>query len=134
MKTIFTNGCFDLLHPGHVYFLQAAAMLGDRLFVGLNSDASIAKIKGRGRPIIPETHRANMLKELISVSRVIIFDEETPLRLIKELKPDVLVKGNGVDAHWIVGAEEVKSWGGEVIVIPKLEQWSTTNLCEKLDL
>jgi len=132
MKTVFTNGCFDLLHPGHVYFLQAAAMLGDVLYVGLNSDASVTRLKGPGRPIYYERHRANMLRELISVSRVYIFDEDTPLKLIRELKPDVLVKGNGVEVDSIVGAEDVRSWGGTVESIAKIEDWSTTAMIERL--
>ena len=126
MKIVFTNGCFDLIHPGHVYFLQAAAMLGDVLYVGLNSDASVTRLKGPGRPIYYERHRANMLRELISVSRVYIFDEDTPLKLIRELKPDVLVKGADYQRADVVGGDVVEGYGGRVVLADLVPTYSTT--------
>ena len=132
MKLVFTNGCFDLLHPGHVALLTRARALGDRLVVGLNSDASVRSIKGPGRPLIPQDDRAAMLLALRPVDEVIVFDEPTPARLIGELKPDVLVKGGDWRIEQIVGADLVLARGGEVHALPLVAGYSTTALVERL--
>ncbi len=129
---VFTNGCFDILHAGHVDYLQKARALGDILVVGLNSDISIKKIKGDLRPINYESFRASVLSALECVDYIIIFDEETPERLIKELKPDVLVKGADWDEDKIVGANFVKSYGGKVVRIEFSYNISTTKIIEKI--
>ena len=132
MKLVFTNGCFDLLHPGHVDLLTRARALGDRLVVGLNSDASVRSIKGPGRPIMSQDDRAGMLRALRGVDEVVVFDEPTPTRLIAELKPDVLVKGGDWSVDQIVGADLVLAWGGAVHALPFLAGHSTTALVERL--
>jgi D-beta-D-heptose 7-phosphate kinase/D-beta-D-heptose 1-phosphate adenosyltransferase len=130
-KTIvFTNGCFDLLHPGHLHLLSQAADLGDILVVGLNSDASVSRLKGPNRPIIPQNQRALHLASLFYVDGVVIFDEETPLHLIEAIKPDVLVKGADYEEQDIVGAEIVKSYGGQIFRIPLLSGYSTSVLSQ----
>lgn len=130
-KTIvFTNGCFDLLHPGHLHLLSQAADLGDILLVGLNSDASVSRLKGPDRPIIPQDLRALHLASLFYVDGVVIFDEDTPLRLIKAIKPDVLVKGADYKEQDIVGAEFVKSYGGQIFRVPLLSGYSTSALSQ----
>jgi rfaE bifunctional protein kinase chain/domain/rfaE bifunctional protein nucleotidyltransferase chain/domain len=131
MKIVFTNGCFDMLHPGHVDLLERARALGDRLVVGLNSDASVRALKGPGRPLVPQEERARMLRSLRSVDEVIIFDEPTPERLIEELAPDVLVKGGDWPVDRIVGAEAVLRRGGQVISLPFRLPYSTTALIER---
>lgn len=131
-KTVFTNGCFDLLHPGHVDLLERARKLGDRLVVGLNSDESIRAIKGSGRPIQGQEARKAVLESIRSVDEVIIFDESTPERIIKEIKPQVLVKGGDWDVREIVGADVVSSYGGEVHVLPLLKGFSTSSLVEAI--
>jgi D-beta-D-heptose 7-phosphate kinase/D-beta-D-heptose 1-phosphate adenosyltransferase len=132
MKTVFTNGCFDVLHPGHVDLLERARSLGDRLVVGLNSDASVRAIKGPGRPLVPQDDRALMLRALRSVDEVIIFEETTPERLIEELSPDVLVKGGDWPADRIVGAKSVLGRGGQVISLPFRLPYSTTGLIGRI--
>jgi rfaE bifunctional protein kinase chain/domain/rfaE bifunctional protein nucleotidyltransferase chain/domain len=132
MTTVFTNGCFDVLHPGHVDLLDRARSLGDRLVVGLNSDASVRALKGPGRPLVPQEERALMLRSLRSVDEVIIFDEPTPARLIEELSPDVLVKGGDWPVDRIVGAEAVLRRGGRVISLPFRLPYSTTGLVERI--
>ena len=132
MKLVFTNGCFDLLHPGHVDFLTRARQLGDRLVVGINSDASVRSIKGPGRPLIQQDHRAAMLLALKVVDDVVIFDEPTPARLIAELSPDVLVKGGDWPVDQIVGADFVLARGGKVHSLPLLPGYSTTALIDRL--
>lgn len=132
MKTVFTNGCFDILHPGHVDLLERARSLGDRLVVGLNGDASVRAIKGPGRPLVPQEDRALMLRALRSVDEVVIFDETTPERLIEELSPDVLVKGGDWPVDQIVGAESVLSRGGQVISLPFRLPYSTTGLIGRI--
>jgi D-beta-D-heptose 7-phosphate kinase/D-beta-D-heptose 1-phosphate adenosyltransferase len=132
MKTVFTNGCFDVLHPGHVDLLERARSLGDRLVVGLNSDASARALKGPGRPLVPQEERALMLRSLRSVDEVIIFDEPTPERLIEELSPDVLVKGGDWPVDRIVGAAAVLRRGGRVISLPFRLPYSTTGLIERI--
>jgi D-beta-D-heptose 7-phosphate kinase/D-beta-D-heptose 1-phosphate adenosyltransferase len=129
---VFTNGCFDVLHPGHVEHLTQAKALGDVLVVGLNSDASVQRLKGAGRPLVAEADRAAMLAALRSVDAVTLFDEDTPLELISTLLPDVLVKGGDYDLDGIVGREVVEKAGGEVRVLPFVEGYSTTGLLDRL--
>jgi D-sedoheptulose 7-phosphate isomerase len=132
VKLVFTNGCFDLLHPGHVDLLTRARALGDRLVVGLNSDASVRSIKGLGRPLVSQHDRAAMLRALRAVDEVIIFDDPTPARLIAELEPDVLVKGGDWPVAQIVGADLVLARGGTVHSLPIVAGHSTTALVERL--
>ncbi len=131
-KIVFTNGCFDILHSGHVELLEKARKMGDKLIVGINSDESVRSIKGKDRPVNSEKERAEVLRGLRSVDDVRIFTELTPDQLIKELKPDVLVKGGDWDESEIVGAEFVKNNGGEVFTIPLKEGLSTTRVIESL--
>ena len=131
-RLVFTNGCFDLLHPGHVDYLERARALGDALVVGLNDDASIRRLKGGGRPVNPLADRARMLAALRAVDMVVPFSEDTPLELIRRLEPDVLVKGGDYRIEEIVGAREVQARGGEVVVMPFLEGYSTTALIERI--
>lgn len=131
-KVVFTNGCFDILHRGHIEYLQAAADLGDILVVGLNSDASVKRLKGENRPINNQNDRAFALASLVFVDAVIIFDEDTPLELIQRVKPNVLVKGGDYSIGNIVGADFVKNIGGEVQVIPFVDGYSTTQIIEKM--
>ncbi len=130
-KIVFTNGCFDIIHAGHVDYLEKAKSLGDVLVVGLNSDESIKRIKGPERPINIQEHRKRVLEALKPVDLVIIFDEDTPERLIKEIKPDVLVKGGDWKIENIVGADFVKSYGGEVKTIDFVYDISTTKIIQK---
>jgi len=129
---VFTNGCFDLIHPGHIELLESARSLGDRLVVGLNGDASVRAIRGAGRPLVPQDDRAAVLRALRSVDEVIIFDEPTPARLIEELQPDILVKGGDWRVDQIIGAETVLSKGGQVLSLPLKPGYSTTSLVEKI--
>lgn len=129
---VFTNGCFDILHKGHVYYLRESAKLGDVLIVGLNSDSSVKLIKGASRPINDEESRAEVLSALRFVDYVVLFDEETPYNLINDIKPTVLVKGGDYKEDDIVGADVVKASGGQVVVIPYLEGNSTTQIIEKI--
>lgn len=131
-KIVFTNGCFDLLHPGHVSLLHQARRLGDRLVVGLNTDDSIRRLKGEGRPILPEKDRAAVLSGLADVDLIVFFDEDTPLNLIDALKPDILVKGADYTIETVVGREIVESYGGKVHIVDILEGHSTTRIAEKL--
>ncbi len=131
-RIVFTNGCFDLLHPGHVALLEKARSLGDLLVVGLNGDASVRRLKGRGRPILPQRARARLLLALKAVDYVTIFPEDTPLRTIRLLQPHVLVKGADWGADAIVGRDEVESWGGRVVRIPLKRGWSTTRLIQQI--
>ncbi len=131
-KLVFTNGCFDLLHPGHVDLLGRIRALGDRLIVGINSDASVQALKGPGRPIFSENERAAMLEALRSVDQVVVFSETTPLRLIEQLQPDVLVKGGDWPVERIVGAEEVLRHGGHVLSLPLLPGYSTTAIISRI--
>ncbi|MDL2269336.1 bifunctional D-glycero-beta-D-manno-heptose-7-phosphate kinase/D-glycero-beta-D-manno-heptose 1-phosphate adenylyltransferase HldE [Desulfosarcina sp. OttesenSCG-928-G17] len=131
-RIVFTNGCFDLLHPGHVSLLHQARGLGDRLIVGLNTDASICRLKGPSRPILPGEDRAAILSALGDVDMVVFFDEDTPLNLISLLKPDVLVKGADYAIEAVVGGDMVKSWGGEVRLVELLPGHSTTAIAKKL--
>jgi D-sedoheptulose 7-phosphate isomerase len=129
---VFTNGCFDILHPGHVDFLARARALGDRLVIGLNSDASIRTIKGPDRPLVPQADREAMLRALRAVDDVVIFDEPTPARLIAELRPDVLVKGGDWPPGQIVGADVMLAHGGRVCSLPLLGGYSTSALVERI--
>ncbi|HUE55973.1 MAG TPA: D-glycero-beta-D-manno-heptose 1-phosphate adenylyltransferase [Candidatus Udaeobacter sp.] len=131
-RIVFTNGCFDLLHPGHVRSLELARELGDALVVGLNSDASVRQLKGEGRPVLPERERAEILAALECVDAVIIFDDSTPREVIAALLPDVLVKGGDWPGDQIVGREEVESAGGRVVSIPVVPGHSTTAILKKI--
>ncbi len=130
-KIVFTNGCFDLLHIGHVRYLQEASQLGDILIVGINTDASVQKLKGPTRPIQNENDRAEILASLKSVTHTILFDDETPLELIKKIKPDVLVKGGDWAVDQIVGSDFVLKNGGRVLSLQFINGKSTTDLIEK---
>lgn len=127
-KVVFTNGCFDILHRGHVEYLEKAKKLGDILIVGLNSDESVKKIKGEKRPIVPQDDRAFVLSALSCVDYVCIFEEETPEELIRKLVPDVLVKGADWEKEDIVGRDIVEDRGGQVITIPEVEGRSTKKI------
>ena len=131
-KIVFTNGCFDIMHVGHVRYLADARSEGDLLVVGLNSDASVQIIKGDKRPIVRQNHRAEVLASLGCVNFIVIFDEPDPLKLIQTLKPDVLVKGEDWTEDEIVGAESVKSLGGKIVRISFVEESSTTAIIEKI--
>jgi len=131
-KIVFTNGCFDILHAGHVYYLEKAKKLGDELVVGLNSDSSVKALKGAGRPINNLEQRVKVLSSLQCVDKVVSFSDETPIKLIKAIKPDVLVKGGDYKIKDIVGHKEIKSWGGEVKTIPLVPGLSTTKIIKKL--
>jgi rfaE bifunctional protein nucleotidyltransferase chain/domain len=131
-RIVFTNGCFDLLHPGHITSLEQARALGDALIVGLNSDASVRQLKGAGRPVLPEQERAEILVALECVDAVVIFDALTPREVIARLLPDVLVKGGDWPADQIVGREEVEAAGGRVVAIPVVPGYSTTTILRKI--
>jgi len=131
-KLVFTNGCFDLLHRGHIDYLSKAASLGDYLVVAINSDASVQKLKGKNRPIADEKSRAEIMASLCFVDAVIIFDDDTPLRLIKLIKPDLLIKGADYTISTIVGADEVIANGGNVNTIQFLEGYSTSLIEKKI--
>ncbi|MEK6289480.1 MAG: D-glycero-beta-D-manno-heptose 1-phosphate adenylyltransferase [Acidobacteriota bacterium] len=131
-RLVFTNGCFDLLHSGHVAYLREARSLGDALVVALNSDRSVGILKGQGRPIMKEAERAEVIAALEAVDYVIIFDEPTPHKLIADLLPDVLVKGGDWPLDEIVGREEVAAAGGTVLSLPYVEGSSTTDIIERI--
>jgi len=132
LRIVFTNGCFDLLHPGHIDYLQRARALGDALIIGLNSDVSVRDLKGPLRPINPLHDRAIMLGALGCVDLIVPFDEPTPIRVISTLLPDILVKGGDYNADDIVGAEEVRANGGEVIVMPFISGYSSSSLIQRI--
>ena len=131
-KIAFTNGCFDIIHPGHLFSLAQAANEADFLIVGLNSDASVRKLKGPSRPINTTQSRAIVLANLIVVDAVVIFEEETPLELISTLLPDVIVKGGDYTIDQIVGGKEVIANGGKVVINPMVKGFSTTSLIDKI--
>jgi D-beta-D-heptose 7-phosphate kinase/D-beta-D-heptose 1-phosphate adenosyltransferase len=131
-KIVFTNGCFDILHKGHMEILSQAAASGDMLVIGVNSDQSVKRLKGEERPVNDESFRALMLASLTIVDAVVIFDEPTPLQLIQNTEPDVLLKGGDYSLDQIVGAEEVVKNGGEVKIVPLVKGYSTTALIEKI--
>ncbi|MBN8860949.1 MAG: D-glycero-beta-D-manno-heptose 1-phosphate adenylyltransferase [Sphingobacteriales bacterium] len=131
-KIVFTNGCFDILHKGHMEILSRAAASGDMLVVGVNSDQSVKHLKGEGRPVNDESFRALMLASLTIVDAVVVFDDPTPLQQIQNIEPDVLLKGGDYTLDQIVGAEEVIKNGGEVKIVPLVKGYSTTALIEKI--
>jgi D-beta-D-heptose 7-phosphate kinase/D-beta-D-heptose 1-phosphate adenosyltransferase len=131
-RVVFTNGVFDLLHPGHVDVLLGARRAGDRLIVGLNSDASVRRLKGPDRPIRSEAERAYVLAAFEMVDCVVLFEQDTPLELIRLLTPDVLAKGGDYSESTIVGAPDVRGWGGDVVVVPLTPGQSTTSIISKL--
>lgn len=130
-KMVFTNGCFDILHRGHIYYLSKARELGDLLIIGLNSDASVAKLKGPGRPVNKQEARAEVLGALAFVDYIIVFEQETPLNLVSALEPDLLVKGGDYKVEDIVGYHEVTSRGGSVVTIPLLEGYSSSSIIQR---
>jgi rfaE bifunctional protein nucleotidyltransferase chain/domain len=132
-RVVFTNGCFDILHRGHVTYLAKAAGLGTKLIIGLNTDASVRRLKGDSRPVNGERDRALLLASLLFVDAVVFFDTDTPLELICRVQPDVLVKGGDYQPEEIVGHDVVKAKGGEVITIPFVDGYSTTSLLRQLD-
>ena len=132
-KIVFTNGCFDILHPGHTRYLFSARELGDYLIVAVNSDRSVRAIKGSGRPIMPQAERAELLAALGCVDGVVIFDEDNPLKVIQFLMPHILVKGGDWEEDEIIGADVVKGAGGEVRRIPFISGHSTTDILKRMD-
>ena len=132
MRIVFTNGVFDLLHPGHVRYLQVARNLGDILIVGLNADASVRRNKGPGRPITPEKERAEVLAALECVDAVVTFDQDTPAEIVRLVQPDVLVKGADWPADQIVGRDTVEARGGRVVLVPVEEGHSTSSIVERI--
>ena len=131
-EVVFTNGCFDIIHRGHIEVLAQTADLGDRLIIGLNSDTSIQKLKGKNRPIIEEQSRAILLASLEFVDAVVIFSEDTPINLISTLLPDVLAKGGDYEIETIVGHEIVQQNGGKVKLVPFVDGFSSTTIIEKI--
>jgi len=131
-KLVFTNGCFDILHVGHITLLEQCREFGDKVVIGVNSDASVNKLKGPARPVVGENERARVLAALGSTDAVIIFDEPTPLELIRSVRPDVLVKGGDYTTATIVGADDVVTWGGRVEIVPTVTGASTTNTIRKM--
>ena len=131
-KIVFTNGCFDILHRGHIEYLAKAASLGTKLVIGLNTDASVKRLKGDSRPINDENARALLLASLVFVDKVILFDTDTPRDLIDFVQPDVLVKGGDYKPEEIVGYDIVKAKGGEIVTLDFVEGYSTTSLIEKM--
>ena len=131
-SVVFTNGCFDLIHKGHLDYLKKSKSFGDVLIVAVNSDSSVRKVKGKGRPILPQKDRAEIIAALEPVDYVFIFNEETPLRVINVLKPDILVKGADYRLSEIVGAREVKSWGGQVKRVKLTEGRGTREIIQTI--
>jgi len=130
-KIVFTNGCYDLLHPGHIRLLEQARRLGDRLIVAVNSDTSVERLKGLRRPILPQAERAGLLGALDAVDAITVFEEDTPHALLEALLPEVLVKGADW-SHWIAGREIVEAAGGEVKAVPLEAEYSTTDIVSKI--
>jgi D-beta-D-heptose 7-phosphate kinase/D-beta-D-heptose 1-phosphate adenosyltransferase len=128
---VFTNGCFDIIHPGHIKLLKKAKSLGDVLIVGLNKDISVKKLKGKNRPIIDEKGRAEILSSLSMVDYIVLFGEKTPIRLIKNILPNYIVKGGDYKVNEVVGKEIVGKYGGKVVIVPLYKKYSTTNLLKK---
>ena len=131
-KIVFTNGCFDLLHVGHIRYLQEAKALGDVLVVGLNSDTSVRRIKGDQRPLVPESERAEVLAALACVDLIVLFEEPTPARLIETVRPHILVKGGDWSVEQIVGRETVEADGGKVYTLPVVAERSTSNMIQRI--
>ncbi len=132
LRLVFTNGCFDLIHPGHVAYLTEARSLGDRLIVGLNADASVRRLKGPGRPLIGQEGRAAVLGALRCVDAVVLFGEDTPRDLILRVRPHVLVKGGDYRAEDVVGATDLPAWGGTLRILPYLPGHSTSEIMDRL--
>jgi len=130
-KIVFTNGCFDVLHLGHITYLAAAADMGDELIVGVNTDASVRRLKGENRPVNNENARLKLLAALNFVSAVVLFDEDTPLSLIEVVKPEVLVKGSDYNIEDIVGYDYVKSYGGSILCVDLVDGYSTSDIVDK---
>lgn len=131
-RVVFTNGVFDLIHPGHIRYLQAARAQGDVLLVAINSDRSVAAIKGPTRPLTPEAERAEILDALACVDAVVVFDEDTPAEIVAAVQPDVLVKGADWAPDRIVGRDTVEARGGQVVLMPVEQGWSTTSIIAKV--
>jgi len=131
LQVVFTNGCFDLLHAGHIALLEQARRRGDRLIVAVNSDSSVRRLKGSQRPLVQEQERVRILAALAAVDAVLLFDESTPLRLIEAVRPDVLVKGGDYSEEEVVGSAEVRGWGGRVELVPLVAGCSTSNLIKR---
>lgn len=131
-RIVFTNGCFDILHVGHLHTVKESIQLGDKLIVGLNSDASVSRLKGKERPIVNQLDRSEMLAALEMVDAVIIFEDDTPEELIQMIKPDVLCKGGDWSIENIVGGDFVKSYGGQVVSIPFVQGYSSSSLINKI--
>jgi rfaE bifunctional protein nucleotidyltransferase chain/domain len=131
-KIVFTNGCFDILHPGHINYLAKARSLGNVLIIGLNTDESVKRIKGENRPVLDQNSRATILSSLLFVDGVVFFNDDTPKRLIDQIQPDILVKGGDYRPDDIVGADIVRAKGGEVITINLVEGFSTSSVIKKL--
>jgi len=130
---VFTNGCFDILHVGHIRYLKGARELGDYLVVGLNSDESVKRLKGKSRPYQTENERAEILKAMRFVDLVVPFSQDTPLEIITFLKPDILVKGGDYRIETIVGAQEILAWGGKVLTLPFVPEKSTSKILSKIE-
>lgn len=133
-KIVFTNGCFDIIHRGHIEYLIEASKLGDILVLGLNTDNSIKRLKGEGRPIQDQKTRAIVLAAYSFINAIVMFDEDTPIELIKFIRPNILVKGGDYKKEEIVGYDFVNSYGGEVVVLPYIEGYSTTDIIKKITL
>ncbi len=131
-KVVFTNGCFDILHQGHIALLLAAAEAGHKLVLGLNTDASVKKLKGESRPVNDEQSRALLLAAQLYVDAVTLFNEDTPLELIQAIRPDVIVKGGDYTPETVVGHDFVSSYGGQTVIVPTVEGFSTTNTINKM--
>jgi rfaE bifunctional protein nucleotidyltransferase chain/domain len=131
-KIAFTNGCFDILHAGHVRYLREARKMGDILILGLNSDASVRAIKGEKRPLVPQAERAEVVASLAAVDYVTVFGETTPLKLIEVLRPDCIVKGGDWSEDAVVGGNAVQSWNGKVVIVPLIQGVSTTNIVKRI--
>jgi rfaE bifunctional protein nucleotidyltransferase chain/domain len=129
---VATSGCFDIVHAGHLASLRAARSLGSRLVVCVNSDASVRRLKGPGRPVLPEADRAALLRELACVDDVVVFDEDTPVRVLERLRPDVFVKGGDYSAGELPEAAAIAAWGGRAVVVPYVEGRSTTRIVEEV--
>lgn len=133
LKVVFSNGCFDLVHQGHINYLYRAAKLGDRLIIGLNTDASVRRLKGESRPIQDEFSRAYLLAAFFFVDLVVLFDEDTPLDLITDIQPDVLVKGSDYKVEDIVGFDVLRQKGGEIVTLDFVEGFSSSSIIERIN-
>lgn len=131
-KIVFTNGCFDILHRGHTDYLAKAASLGSKFIIGLNTDASVKRLKGKNRPVNPEYARAFVLASLIYTDKIILFEEDTPLELIRYIQPDILVKGSDYSPENIIGYDIIKAKGGKIMTIDLTEGYSTTSILDKI--